>query len=192
MAASRTNFYFRFVPKYLFVGLVGALIAGVYGVFHDQVTYTISTEYFTRFKFFQFRYADPGGGSPRVFVGIIGFLATWWVGLISGWLLARFAVLDRHEILPTSVIVKHFAVVIAAPFLFGLAGWGWGQWRKTTGYAEGWLDMMDDFQVHDQEAFMTVGYIHNFGYGGALFGLLIAIFLIYRTKCRWRKSMQRR
>jgi hypothetical protein len=58
------------------ITLVGALVAGLYGVLHDQVTYTISEEYFTRFKFYQFAYAEPESRSPRVFAGIIGFLAT--------------------------------------------------------------------------------------------------------------------
>ena len=67
---------------------IGALIAGLYGIVHDQVTFTLSADYFYRLKFVQFRFAD-FGLPVRVFVGIIGFLATWWVGLIAGWLLAR-------------------------------------------------------------------------------------------------------
>ena len=66
--------------------LMGALIAGLYGVVHDQITYSMSPEYFTRVKFFQFHYAD-FGLPPRSFVAEIGFLATWWVGLIAGWFL---------------------------------------------------------------------------------------------------------
>jgi predicted ribosomally synthesized peptide with SipW-like signal peptide len=31
----------------LAIAFVGALVAGTYGVFHDQVTYSISPEYFT-------------------------------------------------------------------------------------------------------------------------------------------------
>ena len=34
--------------------VMGALIAGLYGVVHDQITYSMSPEYFTRLKFFQF------------------------------------------------------------------------------------------------------------------------------------------
>ena len=30
---------------------IGALIAGAYGILHDQITYAISPEYFTQFKF---------------------------------------------------------------------------------------------------------------------------------------------
>jgi len=64
--------------------VLGALIAGCYGVLHDQITYSISAEYFTRLKFLQFHYAD-FRFPARVFVAEIGFLATWWVGLIAGW-----------------------------------------------------------------------------------------------------------
>ena len=40
--------------------LRGALIAGLYGVLHDQLTYSISAEYFSDFKFYQFSYLDVG------------------------------------------------------------------------------------------------------------------------------------
>ena len=179
------KFHFRLIPKYLLVAVIGALIAGSYGIVHDQVTYTISHEYFTRFKFFQFQSADPGCQSPRVFVGIIGFLATWWVGLTAGWLLARMAVLGKGEILPVPVILRFFLPVVISPFFMGIIGWVWGQYRIRTGYDEGWLDWMSDLQVTDHESFMTVGYIHNFGYAGALLGLLLALILLSRTKKKW-------
>lgn len=70
------------------ITFLGALIAGGYGVLHDQITYTIGPEYFHNFKFHQFAYADFGFGD-RVFATTIGFLATWWVGLFVGWILAR-------------------------------------------------------------------------------------------------------
>ena len=70
------NLRWRWLPAMLGYALLGSLVAGVYGIIHDQVTYSISTEYFTRLKFSQFHYAN-FGFRPRVFVGEIGFLATW-------------------------------------------------------------------------------------------------------------------
>ena len=35
--------------------LLTPLVAGLYGMLHDQLSYTLSAEYFTRFKFIQFR-----------------------------------------------------------------------------------------------------------------------------------------
>src|SRR5262245_55465052 len=60
----------------LFVLIVIAIFtAGVYGIVHDQISYTVSPEYFTKFKFEQFGLVD----SPlpdRVKAGIVGFLAS--------------------------------------------------------------------------------------------------------------------
>ena len=76
------------LPSMCGVALIGAVIAGVYGVLHDQITYAISPEYFTHMKFKQFHFADVGLGD-RVFVATIGFLAASSVGLIIAWFLAR-------------------------------------------------------------------------------------------------------
>ena len=78
----------RDLPPMIAVAVCGAMVAGVYGILHDQITYTISPEYFSKFKFDQFRYAEIGL-PDRVFVAEIGFLATWWVGFFSAWFLAR-------------------------------------------------------------------------------------------------------
>ncbi len=63
------------MPAMLGYATLGALFAGLYGVVHDEITHSISPEYFTRLKFLQFHYAD-FGFPPRVFVAEIGFLAT--------------------------------------------------------------------------------------------------------------------
>src|ERR1035438_1926964 len=79
------------LPAMLGYSVLGAVLAGLYGIVHDQVTYSISNEYFTRLKFSQFHYAD-FGLPPRVFVAEIGFLATWWVGFVAAWFIARITV----------------------------------------------------------------------------------------------------
>ena len=75
---------------------LGAVLAGLYGILHDEITYTISPEYFTRLKFYQFDYAD-FGLPPRVLVAEIGFLATWWVGFFAAWFLARLPFRRSHR-----------------------------------------------------------------------------------------------
>ena len=62
--------------------LICPLIAGVYGILHDQLTYTISPEYYTKFKFIRFG-IDPQM-SDRLAVCKIGFLSTWWAGIYIG------------------------------------------------------------------------------------------------------------
>ena len=63
---------------------ISIILAGLYGIIHDQITYTISPEYFTKFKYQQFGFEPAWFGGHRQTVIIIGFLATWWTGIIIG------------------------------------------------------------------------------------------------------------
>src|SRR5713226_9438669 len=63
--------------------VLAVLVAGLYGVVHNQISYTVSPEYFTKFKFRQFGLVDtplPG----RVRASMVGFLASWWIGIPIG------------------------------------------------------------------------------------------------------------
>lgn len=63
------------------------ILAGIYGIAHDLFTYNISTEYYTKLKFYQFGMIDNemNISIPKITaVIIIGFRATWWVGIIIG------------------------------------------------------------------------------------------------------------
>ena len=44
---------FASLPAMLGCAALGAVLAGLYGVVHDELTYSISPEYFTRMKFAQ-------------------------------------------------------------------------------------------------------------------------------------------
>jgi hypothetical protein len=61
-----------------FTGLI-TLLTGLYGIVHDQLTYSISSEYFTKFKYEQFGFEPAWFGGHRPTVAVIGF---WQPG---GW-----------------------------------------------------------------------------------------------------------
>lgn len=162
------------------IGVQGALIAGAYGILHDQVTYTISREYFTEFKAEQFRYMD-FSWPERVYAAQIGFMATWWVGFIAGWFLARLTV--PH--LPGNVAVRWcrqaFILLIAVAAVAGLAGAGVGWWESrasSAGEVGEWQDFAHSYGVRDVPSFIRAACIHNGSYLGALLGLTGACFWI--------------
>lgn len=178
----------RFIPRFLVPVLPwkalpatiawtlgGAFVAGIYGILHDQITWTIGPEYFTKLKFHQFAWADPGWGGPRVFAGTIGFLATWWVGALVAWILCRVSLWHEDRIPPTGEMTRAFGSVFVVSMLTAAGGWIWGQWRKTTGYDEGWHDLMYSLGVKTPEEFMTVAYIHNASYLGGMLGMTVAL-----------------
>jgi len=176
------DFPMRELPGMLGLTLLGAIAGGLYGIFHDQVTFSISPEYFTRLKFDQFRYADPGTGPERLFAGIIGFLASWWVGALTAWILSRVSLFHERRIAPFPEMIRAFSLVFLTSMLTAVGGWIWGLWRQGTGYDESWIDFMSSLGVEDETAFMTVAYIHNASYLGGVSGSVIALIYLARVR----------
>lgn len=162
-------------------GVIGALVAGSYGIVHDQITFTISPEYFTNLKFQQFSYADLGLGA-RVFVATIGFLATWWVGLVIAWLLARRLIPNQDRQRANLQMLQAFAVVFGCGLLFGIAGFLYGLWRGPDSDYSAWQWAIQRYAITDAWAFVRVAYIHNASYLGGLVGLIVALVTIRPAK----------
>ena len=168
------------LPDMLGYAVVGSLLAGCYGILHDQVTYSLSPEYFTRLKFPQFHYANLGL-SDRVFVGEIGFLATWWVGLFAAWFIARIAV----PAFPRTAAIRHslraFLIVLAFALASSIVGYVLGIAHDSDYSA--WEDLTPSLGIVDLPGFVRVAYIHNASYLGGLVGLIAAIFYLKKLKC---------
>lgn len=157
----------------------GGLLAGFYGILHDEVTYSISPEYFTRLKFAQFHYAD-FGLPPRVFVGEIGFLATWWVGFFAAWFMGRITVPGFSRKAAFRHNVRGFQIVFVCALAASMAGYALGVLHGTD--YTGWKNLAARLRIVDLRGFVRVAYIHNASYLGGLAGLVVAIFYLLRRK----------
>jgi hypothetical protein len=167
------------MKKFLYFGFIVCLspvIAGLYGVLHDQFTYTLSPEYYTKFKFIQFGMYAYGEetvlSNPRVYVSFVGFLATWWMGPPIGIIVAAIGMLHREaeRMLRISLIALALAVGIA--FVTGLAGLLYGKSILAANGVDWWLPDT----LLDKKNFIAVGSMHNFSYFGGLLGLFGAAF----------------
>jgi hypothetical protein len=151
---------------------LGALVAGVYGVVHDQVTFTLAPEYFTRLKFGQFAWVD-WGWPDRVRVGIIGILATWWVGFLGTWLHLRVARPWRREVPLAADAIRLWRVMFCSAIAGGLAGGMLGP--PLLRLIPAWSESLMAMGVTDAAGFGQVAGIHWGGYLGALAGWLAAL-----------------
>lgn len=152
-----------------------SFIAGVYGIIHDQITFSISNQYFTKFKFNQF---DIGQAVPyRLGVTYIGFLATWWTGLLIGIIfgITAFLLYNMHSM--KIVIKKALSLTFLISFFFACIGYIWGIIiAKNPTTINGLFISKDLTDIH---GFIIVGTIHNFSYLGGLVGLITSeIWLI--------------
>ncbi|RYY77166.1 MAG: hypothetical protein EOO52_06705 [Gammaproteobacteria bacterium] len=171
------RYQFLFILRYAFIGTI---LAALYGIIHDQITFTISPEYFTKMKFKQFSYADFHIGD-RFFVATIGALATWWVGFFIGWFLSRSIINSSNEITMSKKIKLGFTIVflsaiiissIVALYTFLIPDfYDYRYWKST----------LDYYNIKDSDAFIRVAFIHYASYLGGIGGLIIA-FLTLKVK----------
>jgi hypothetical protein len=154
-----------------------AAAAAVFGALHDQVSYSLSDEYFTRFKFLQF-HLDWWPQAPRLAAACVGALASAWVGALAGVWLAGMCLWRRVAIRR----LRGGALLLLVTTLVGaVIGYGLGRyWLIEEGFQR-WQHLLWP-GVERPLAFLLVGFLHAGSYCGALLGLLLATVFIVRQQ----------
>lgn len=180
--------------------IIAPILGGIYGILHDQITYSISNEYYTKFKFIQFGLENWGLGqnigtennaeiilkSPRFGASIVGTLATWWVGMIIGIILGLVGLIHKNGKNMFRTTMKAFLLTTGIALLTGIIGLGYGKLFLTE-HRPNW-NLPEN--LIDFDNFIMVGTMHNFSYLGGLIGLIIGI--IYSVKQIKNNATQRR
>ena len=171
--------------------IIVPLIAGVYGISHDQITYSISSEYFTHFKFIQFNIDENLRESERLAAAIVGFLSTWWVGVILAIPLGLIGFRKMDFITYRKSRIQSIKILFLVAIIFGVIGYIVGliytssmtDWPMNVGARPGNVSKLTNslLQIKYWDNFMVVGTIHNFSYFGVLVGLLVALIQQFRT-----------
>ena len=164
------------------------LIAGVYGALHDQISFTVSSEYFTEFKYHQFGFVD----SPlpdRVKAAAIGFLASWWMGVPIGLFVGVFGFLHKPARLMFTRSIRAFGIVAVVALVVGIGGlvYGWLFASHNLADYDGWF--RPEGLAHPAH-FLSVGHMHNFSYLGGVIGMVAGIISQFYQRVLPPKSEQ--
>lgn len=171
---------------WVFIAVVAAVI---YGIVNNQVTVTISPEYFSVFKRGQFapmleKY-NLLNAPLRVQAALIGILATWWFGLFLGIMLGISSMIGRYAPLSTKRYMISLGFILAFTFcisaVFGLGAYVAEPLIKPNGSY--WRFLAD---IKDVRSGFAVGWWHNGAYLGALTGTFIGSF---RAQIQRRQSI---
>jgi Chloride channel protein EriC len=170
-----------------YVKIIGfcILAACVYGVAHDLVTAHVCVDYFLP----PIHPIIVPTDSPLLLALIWGVIATWWVGLFLGILLAISCRIGNKPKLSVSQIVRPVLYLLISLFIasmfFGLIG-----------YAVGWMDLLENLPDnpepglrHKQSAFLFDVAAHIAAYLlGAIGGVIVTAYSIW---CRFVASPRR-
>lgn len=163
--------------------LLALLIAGLFGAIHDQISYTVSHEYFTKFKFLQFGLLD-SAVPERLRAAEVGFLASWWMGLPLGILSGLAGFIHRDATQMRTALLWSLAVIAVFTLVFALCGLAYG-YMQTRDYDllsyQGWF--IPNGLTHPRN-FLCAGYMHNSAYIGGV--LAIPAAWLFNIWFRWR------
>ncbi|MCC7407358.1 MAG: hypothetical protein IT442_04760 [Phycisphaeraceae bacterium] len=156
--------------------------ACLYGIVHDQVTARVCVEYFT-----VGHRPILGGTQDPTLLGLAwGVIATWWVGLPLGLLLAlacrfgRWPGLTARQTMVPIVVLLAFMGVVA--FSMGLVGYQLAE----AGEIELLGRLAHEVPVDRHARFIADAFAHDGSYGsGIVGGLVLSAVMVMR---RWRRA----
>ncbi len=156
---------------FIFIALLilAPVLASFYGFIHDQITFSISEEFFTKFRFNN--YDLPYSWHPRAKAGMIGIINAWQVGIPFGIILTAVGRIHQN----TRKLLFYTIYAYLLTFLFSLV------FSVIASYMPATSDILAvkhlPENILDPVAFQRVEKINNFGYVGGIIGMLFGIGL---------------
>ncbi len=161
----------------LFWIVLGISAAALYGILNDQITVTLSPEYFSVFKRQQFsevlEQTELLNAPTRLQAVLVGALATWWFGLFLSVVLSICGMAGHRPPLGTRLYLQ----AIAGIMLFTLA---LSVFCGTVGYLlepfvkPGVNDWPFLKGIHDVRRAFAIGFWHDGAYLGGFIGTILA------------------
>jgi len=165
-------------PILILLIATAAVVAGVFGMLHNQLSYSVGPSYFTDLKFGQFGITE--GTPDRWGAAQVGWLAGWWMGAAVGlpaFLIGLFIVPTRQSYLAAGLGGIGLVFVLATFTAFaGLIG---GLVADQTGLIDSYLAFPDGPTRSD---FLRAGFMHDASYLGGALGALLAIWPMTRAR----------
>ncbi len=172
--------FFKKLAVYFIFFIPAAVLAAVYGMVHDQISFTVSPEYFTHFKFIQFD-LPWAYRSPRLGAAWVGFLASWWMGILIFAPLGLFGFLFSSPSKMALALMKAFFIVIAMVLLVGLVGLAYGYVSLNESNIVEYSGFITEDVLHPVQ-FMRVGLMHSASYFGGGLGLVAGVIYLFRLR----------
>ena len=162
--------------------ILACVLAGIYGGLHNQISYSVSPEYFHDFKFRQFRIETQF--QNRIGATIVGWRASWWMGLYLGVPLGFLALFIHDPAKSLSEFIKTALIVLAITFATGMVALFVSFFTVQGDLLPAWTDR---FNLIKPVRFARAGTMHNFSYLGGMIGFLVGLIYLARQVRRTRK-----
>lgn len=160
--------------------IAACLVAALYGLVHNQVSYTLGPSYFHDFKFQQF--GLPGWLENRLGASWVGILASWWMGALIGLIIGLVCLQAKDADHMQQVFKSSAYVVVWSALISGVLGLLFVLLTTSIETVPGDILALG---VAQPVRFWWAGQLHNFTCMGGLFGLFFgAMWAYFRARVR--------
>jgi hypothetical protein len=166
--------------------ILGCLVAGLYGSLHNQISYSISSDYFHQFKFIQFHI--PLTLQNRLGASIVGWHASWWMGIVIGFVILPISLTVPGLANYCKAVLRTFVVVAVTALVFGLCALLYACFSIDESNVA--RIVLYGNEINNPVAFMRAGTMHNFSYLGGLIGIVTGMIWLFVERSKANKRLK--
>lgn len=141
------------VAVFILLVLIAVVLGSLYGLLHDQVTFSLNRDFFYKVRFSSINF-DPTKDAPRVAAALVGIQKTWPVGLVLGLAISVVGLIHRSSKKMFILSLQGFCIAFSLAALFTLIA---------------------VFTSESEVSMQGITRINNFGYVGGIIGMFIGI-----------------
>ncbi len=160
--------------KVILIIFLSIIIASVFGAIHNQISYSVSPEFFKDFLFGKFGIQYWEINNERVGATLVGILGSYWVGLILGIIYSIiFLFLNTENNFKN--ILNAILINIAFVFLGSFVGYIIGNFINLENSG-----VFIEFGTRYPQNYVEAAYMHTGSYYGGIVGLLAGIIYLFK------------
>ncbi|WP_131725336.1 hypothetical protein [Chryseobacterium sp. Leaf180] len=151
------------------------IIASIFGIINNQISYTISNEFFEYYLFGNFGTNNLNISNKRIEASIVGIIGTYWVGLIIGFIYAIIFLFLKHSKKLENIYLT-ILINIAFAILGSLIGF------LIANFLIGWENsgVFIDFGIQHPQNYVNAAYMNSGSYYGGFIGLIFGIIYLLK------------
>lgn len=151
--------------------LLSIIASSLFGILHNQFTYTISDEFFTQVLFERFGFVEYGRNTPRLTASIIGVWSVWWIGLFTGLIFGFVGFFSSNTKEMIRSITGAIIIMLITTVIIGLLGLCYG----FLGFSNLESNCCFPLQIKNVKNLISVSEMHSFSYAGGGIGAVIGV-----------------
>jgi len=160
--------------KIILIIILSIVIASLFGAIHNQISYSVSSEFFKNFLFGNFGVYDWEINNDRILASLVGILGSYWVGLILGIIYSTIFLFLKTEN-NFKNILNAILINIAFAFLGSFVGYIIGSFINLENSG-----VSVDFGTQYPQNYIEAAYMHNGSYYGGIVGLIAGIIYLFK------------